>query len=167
MEQVRVAADPPVADQDKAGKFQAVDILFQCRTQGQMVEGVSREGFDGDGYPAVIHKESHLDDREFAFFFADPHLTQSFFDYVSIPVRDIVIRPGDLKIEVGYIIVNDLGGTSGFFDKVRIDPADDLVLIIMDKVQGVKNIVRVALREDRFKIIPVLPDGGGFGGGIQ
>ena len=131
-----------------------------------MVQGVSREGFDGNGDPAVIHKESHLDDREFAFFFADAHFPQPFFDYISILVKDIVIRPGHLKIEVGHIIINDLGGTAGFFDKVRIDPADNFILIVIDKVQGIKNIVRVVLREDRFKIIPVLPDSGGFGGGI-
>ncbi len=166
MEQVRAAADPPVTNQDKAGKFQAVDILFQRRTQGQMVQGISREGFDGNGNPAVIHKESHLDDRELALFLADAHFALSFFDYVSLPVKDIVIRPVDLKIEIGHIIINDLRGTSGFFDKVRIDPADDLILIVIDKVQGIKNIVRVVLCEDRFKIIPVLPDRGGFGGRI-
>lgn len=97
---------------------------------------------------------------------ADAHLALSLFHYISIFIKDIPVRPADLKIEVGHVIINDLRGAAGFSDKVCVDPSDDLVFVVMDKVQGVKDIVRVVLREDRFKIILILADGGGFGGGI-
>ena len=89
-----------------------------------MVKGVAREGFDGNGDSGVIHKEF-------------------FFDYISTLVKDIVIRLVDFTIEVGHIIINDLGGTSGFFGKVCIDPADDHILIGIDKIRGIKNSVRI------------------------
>lgn len=167
MEKVRVIADPPVGNEDEAGKPHVIYVLFQCCAQGEVIQGVAGEGFNGDGKAAVVHKEAHLDDGEFAFLLADAHLTQPFFQDISFLIQDVLIRLFDLEIEVGDIVVNDFRGPSGFPDEVRVDPPDDPVLVVIDEIQRVIDVVRVVFPKNRFTVILVLTDSGTFGSRVQ
>ena len=153
MKEVWVIADTPVRDEDKTGKIQAVDILFQTFSQGQVVQGVAGEGLDGDGDALIVHEQPHLNNGEFAFFLADAHPAQSFFQDISLFIQDILIRRSDLEIEVCYIIIDDLRGAACLFYKVCVDAADDFVFIGKKEVQGVENIVRVMGSKDRLIVI--------------
>lgn len=110
----------PVSDQDEAGKIQVIHVLFLGRTQGKMIQSVSRERFYRNGDAIIIHEETHLDDRKFAFFFTDAHFSEPFFKHISLGIQDIIIGIFNLKIEVCHIIIDDLWGAVGFFNKICI-----------------------------------------------
>ena len=132
-----------------------------------MVQGVSGEGFDGDWNPLVIHKKSHLYDRERPLFFTDAHFAQALFQPISFHIKKIPIGFINFEIEVGDIIIDDRWRTVCFFHQVRIDPSDDLVLIERKKIKCIINIVRIkSLFQNRLKIIGILSDGGRFGGRV-
>ena len=156
MKEVWVIADTPVRDEDKTGKIQAVDILFQTFSQGQVVQGVARESLNGNGNAVIIHEQPHLDDGKLAFFLAYAHLAEAFFQDTAFFVQNILIRFPDLKVEVSHIVINDLRRAVRFFNKVCVDTADDPVFIVGDEIQGIKDVIRIMGAKDRFKVILIL-----------
>ena len=167
MEEVRIITDSSVRNQDETRKIHAVNAVFKGFFKCQMVQCVSGEGFNGDRDARIIHEQPHLDDGELAFFLADAHLAQPFLDDISFFIKDILVRFADFEVKIGHIIIDDLGGAVRFFNQVRVDAPDDLVLVGMDEIQGIIDIIRVEPVKDRLVILRILPDGGAFGGGAK
>ena len=167
MKKIGIIADSPVSDHDETRKIQTINIFLQCRPEGQMVQGVPGESFNGYGNAGIIHEKPHLNNREFPLFFTDAHLALSLFDDVTFFIQNILVGFTDLKIEVCHIIIDDLRGTASLFHQVGVDAPDDLIFMVCDKTESIINVVRVKVTQDRFVVIPVLADGCTFRSRIE
>ena len=63
------------------------------------------------------------------FFLTETELALPFFQYIPFFIQDIIVRVLNLEIEVRYVILDDLRGSSGLLDQVGVHPADDSLLI--------------------------------------
>ena len=73
-----------------------------------VIQGVSGKDFVRDWNAGIIQKQSHLNDRLPAIFFAYPIFSGAFFDDISVFIYDVIVGFVNLKVEIGDIVIDDV-----------------------------------------------------------
>ena len=132
-----------------------------------MIQRIAREGFKGNRYAIIVHKQPHLNDGLMTFFLADTELALPLLQNIPFFIQAILVRAVNFEIEVCDIVIDHFRCPTGFFYQVRVDAPKDLVFVISEEGKSIVDIVTVKVLQNWLVIVIVLPDGGTLGRGVQ